>query len=144
MKERILLGRVAADAGTYADSEPLFLEKHSWDCGWYWGFGYIGNKNTHFHFDSLLENTKYASEIFKQTNISDSDWWVIRDLFKQAYALKAAAETYRYGGHQTSRPGVTDILKSQEKADALNKDLQVVLDAAWEFTVNAATFKLVP
>lgn len=142
MSERIQLGRLNSNAGTYADGELLFLEKHKWDCGWYWGFGYIGNKNCHFHFESLLENTKYASELFKQTNISDSDWWVIRDLFKQAYALKGAAETYRHGGHQTTRPGVTDILKNKEKADELNKDLQAVLDTVWEFTKKAATFHL--
>ena len=83
---RILLGRVAKNAKTYADGELLFLTKHTWDCGWYWGFGYIGNRNCHFHFDSLLENHKLASELFSDTNISNEDWWVIRDLFKQAYA----------------------------------------------------------
>lgn len=134
---KIHLGRLKSDAGTYADGENIYLTKHQWDCGWYWAFGYLGNKNCHFHFDSLLENHKYASEIFSDTNISDADWWVIRDFFKQAYALKAAAETYRYGGHQTTRQGITDILKSPEKAAILNADLEKVLDAVWAFTTEA-------
>lgn len=142
MKERILLGRLNQNAGTYADGELLFLEKHQWDCGWYWGFGYIGNKNSHFHFDSLFKDTKYASELFKETHITNEDWWVIRDLFKQAYALKAAAEIYQYGGHQCNRVGITDLLKNKEKADILNKDLELILNNLWEFIETAATFQL--
>jgi hypothetical protein len=133
MTERIWLGIVNNGAGTYADGEGIGLEKHKWDCGWYWGFGYVGNKNCHFHFDSFLENTKLASELFRETHISDSDWWVIRDLFKQAYALKEAAAVYRHGGHQTSRPGVTDIIKNRVVEDRLNEDLKYILSALWEF-----------
>jgi len=143
MAEKILLGRLKADAGTYADGENLYLDKHKWDCGWYWGFGYIGNSKSHFHFDSLLKGSKYqASDIFAQTNISNEEWWLIRDLFQQAYALRAAAEVYIHGGHQTSRPGVTDIIKNPELAKTLNRDLEIVLDKLWDIVVDAAHFKL--
>jgi len=137
MAERIWLGVVNKNAGTYADGEGLMIEKHEWACGWCWAFGYVGNKNCHFHFDSFLENHKYASEIFRETHISDNDWWVLRDLYKQAYALRAAAETYRHGGHQTSRPGVTDILKNDEMEKRLNADLEYLLDKLWDFVVVA-------
>lgn len=139
MSERIYLGRVRANAGTYADGEMLFLSKHEWECSWYWGFGYIGNKNCHFHFDSLLSLDKcLASEIFSTTNITDKEWWVIRDLFVQAYAMKKLTEVYRYGGHQTTLPGVTDKWKDPEKADAINRDLESVLDTIWAYVKVAA------
>lgn len=135
---KILLGKVKKDAGTYADGEFLWLEKHKWECERYWAFGYLRNKNCHFHFDSLFTILQpQASEFFDETDISDSDWWVIRDLFVQAYALKKAAEVYRYGGHQTSRPGVTDLIRDDEMVKRLNSDLERILDKLWNFIVEA-------
>ena len=132
-KEKIYLGQLAY--GPVHEGEKIWLEKHSWDCGWYWGFGYIGNRGLHFHIDSLIKAPApcEASRLFSKTKISDNDWWIIRDLFKQAYALKTAAEVYRHGGHQKSLPGVTDVIQNAEVAKQLNSDLEKVLDKAWEF-----------
>ena len=141
---KIRLGKLKANAGTFADGETIYLDKHSWDCGWYWGFGYVGNRNCHFHFDSLLYikdgkgSVKYcASDLFDDTNITDKEWWVIRDLFTQAYALRKAAEVYRYGGHQTTVVGTTDIIKDADMATRLNADLAKVLDLVWDYACKA-------
>ena len=29
--------------------ESIYFYKPTWDCDWYWGFGYLGNKNQHYH-----------------------------------------------------------------------------------------------
>ena len=144
MSNTLYLGMLKDDAGTYADGEALWLTKHEWSCGWYWSLGYVGNKNCHFHFNDLLciktadGSVKYcASDLFKTTNISDKEWWVIRDLFVQAYALQKAAEVYRYGGHQTTVEGVTDTVKSEDMAAKLNADLARVLDVLWVFVEQA-------
>ena len=113
--------------------ESIFLTKHQWDCGWYWGFGYIGNHKHHFHIDSLISSETDVSKIFTQTTISQSSWWIIRDLFIQAYALKAAAAVYRHGGHQTTVCGITDLIKSSDMESKTNADLLIVLDRVWEF-----------
>lgn len=140
---KIYLGRLKPDTGTFAAGERIYLTKHKWDCGWYWAFGYVGNAKTHFHFDNLLYPKKggqvqyLASEIFQSTPISDADWWVIRDLFVQAYALKKAAEVYQHGGHQTTREGVTDLIKNLAMARTLNADLERVLDKVWEVVSQA-------
>jgi hypothetical protein len=135
--------------GTMHDGEAIYLRRHTWDCGWYWAFGYVGNRNLHFHFEALytgVNGRKYGvEEIFKKTKIEQSQWWVLRDLFIQAYALKRAAEVYRNGGHQTNIDGVTDILRSPKKAKMLNKDLEKVLDKIWSIAQdinnqNSATF----
>ena len=148
MTQKIRLGRLKTDAGTFADGEVVYLEKHRWDCDWYWAFGYIGNRNCHFHFDSLLYikddkgGVKYgASALFSDTPITDKEWWVIRDLFVQAYALKKAAEVYRYGGHQTTLQGVTDLIRSEDLEARLNKDLETVLDTLWNFICKAVCKK---
>jgi hypothetical protein len=132
---KIYIGKLKKDVGNhYAEGERLYLSKHSWDCGWYWGFGYVGNKDLGAHFDSVfLNDTHTASEIFEEQIFTDSDWWVIRDLFIQAYALKQVAEVYRYGGHQTTKHGITDLIESEGKATEANADLKKVLDKVWEF-----------
>ena len=47
-----LLGYTIRDL--YGSSEPIFLEGFKWDCDWYWGGGYLGNKNLHTHFDGCF------------------------------------------------------------------------------------------
>jgi len=134
MEEKILLGKIRKNVGVkYVEGELIFLSKHQWNCGWYWGFGYIGNKKTHTHFDSVFleSGVLVASEIFENTKIKDSQWWILRDLFIQAYALKKCAEIYRLGGHQTSKKGITDIIKNDLKAKVLNEDLEIILDKIW-------------
>ena len=75
MSEKIFLGTVRDGIeGMIISGEKLYIEKHSFDCGWYWGFGYIGNKNIHTHFSELLYpdtkksgyNVYNASELFKK------------------------------------------------------------------------------
>ena len=128
MTENIYLGKY--------EGELVYLSKHSWDCDWYWGFGYVVNRNWRFHFNTFLQDSKYGSEVFKEANFTDKDWWYIRDLFIQAYALKKVAEVYRYGGHQSHKEGLTDILRSEDKARQANADLKFVLDTLWQFMVD--------
>lgn len=130
MAEKIYLGR--------HQGEPIYLTKHKWDCKWYWGFGYLGNDHWHFHFSSILEDHRLVSEYFDSTTISNSDWWVIRELFAQAYALKAAYEVfYRGGANQSHRKGVTDLLGDKELALRLKDDMERLLDRVWGFTCQA-------
>ena len=115
----------------------LYLSKHSWDCGWYWGFGYIGNNSCHMHIDSLMGAEYDIRSIYdKGSPITQNQWWIIRDLFKQAYALQKVADVYRHGGHQTSKPGITDCIKNLEMAALINKDLEIVLNKVWDFLLN--------
>jgi hypothetical protein len=120
--------------GKHKEHGALYLEKHNWDCGWYWGFGYIGNKNLHTHFDGVfLKDTKLAKEVMPDSKFSDTEWWIIRDLFIQAYALKNVAAVYRHGGHQTTLTGITDIIKDETMEQRVNKDLEIVLNKIWDF-----------
>ena len=123
--------------GNTTEYGRLYLSKHSWDCGWYWGFGYIGNSRLHMHISSLIGAECLVNKIFdKGTKITQEQWWVIRDLFIQAYALKQAAVIYQFGGSQTIRPGITDCIKNLEMAALINKDLETVLNKVWDFIVN--------
>ena len=136
--EKILLGTIRNDFEGITSGQKIYLEKHNFDCGWYWGFGYIGNHRLHTHFDNVfLNSTKNASEIFEETEITNDEWWIIRDLFVQAYALKECSAVYRHGGFQTSKKGITDIIQSDNLERVLNCDLEKVLNKLWDFISNA-------
>ena len=118
-------------------SECVYLEDFEWDCGWYWGGGYVGNRNMGCHFDgcfletpdirghalgnfvtpwTVLKDYQKGARIVSNgcsvwenldcfldnAQYNARQWWRIKDLFKQFYALKAAAEVFWYGGHCTS------------------------------------------
>ena len=150
-QEKIYIGQI--------DNENIYITKHSWDCDWYWGFGYLGNRNRHFHIESLIcvrdDNGKYPSteiaDIFTVPVFTQNQWWIIRDLFIQAYSIRKCAEVFRYGGNQTHKTGITDILKNtmvkevidneiqDEKfmENVLNEKLKLILDTAWQFMLDS-------
>ena len=89
------------------------------------------------HIDSLIGTEHDIGNIFDRGSpITQDQWWIIRDLFKQAYALQKAAGVYQYGGHQTHNPGITDCIKNLEMAALINKDLEIVLNKVWDFLLH--------
>lgn len=104
--------------GEDANGVLYWLESPSWDCSWYWGFGYIetytNNKNpqiskdinSHQHFSGFVgEQQKYDFEkqafvksdyihnIFDNDNFigftfTENEGWKISELFDQFYLLK--------------------------------------------------------
>jgi hypothetical protein len=44
------------------DGESIYLSAPRWDCGWYWGFGYLGNSRCHYHVDGLTKREWYDFE----------------------------------------------------------------------------------
>ena len=124
--------------GINRDGEYVWLEEPSWDCGWYWGFGYLhtytNNKqpersrdlSSHFHFDSTFLNKNKScrdafKEYFKFTVLTDDEIWEFCDYMKTFYTLKSVAELFKNGySHQTERAKI-EVLKSEEQQDLVNK-----------------------
>ena len=146
MSDRIYLGEIKQEIepsqsynpdkdDLYILGEKIYMDKHSWDCNWYFGFGYIGNRRLHTHADVFIheliwhEKDKVFNEsIFK----SNDDFWIFKDLLKQAYILKDCAEIYQIGGHCITHRK-TEIIKNKRKAKTINKDLEKLLDHIWNF-----------
>src|ERR1041384_7917685 len=99
----------------YIQGEDIYLEEHSFDCGWYWGFGYISAIGLHTHAEVFINqliwhdvNQVFEKSIFKSNN----DFWIFKDLLKQAYALKECAAVYQHGGHCITNEK-TEVIKSK-------------------------------
>ena len=136
MADKIFLGRMT-------DGERVSLERHKWDCGWYWAFGYIGNRNLHMHISALIKHPEAynpdwtdVSAQFSETWLTQTQWWILRDLFLSAYALKEAAGAYRYGGHQSDSAAHWRVI-SETRATEINADLSTLLDNIWKFLSEA-------
>ena len=134
MTDKLFLGNIEG----WGDNGRIYLTKHTWDCSWYWGFGYLGNRSCHFHIDSLIKQPEKYSPNWHNVNIhfnstwlTQDQWWILRDLFIQAYALRKAAETYRSGGHQTDAAKPYRIT-SGYMVNEINEDLEKLLNNIWD------------
>lgn len=109
--------------GINEDGEYVWLESPSWDCGWYWGFGYVetytNNKyphmskdiSSHSNFERLVfrkdEKTgdyiHHINRALKETTLTDKESWELSDLMKRFYTLKESAAIFGRGtAHLTS------------------------------------------
>lgn len=124
--------------GRYQD-EPIWLEAASFDCGWYWGFGYIKvytrqlnpansrDVSSHSHWDGLLskqdngEHLHHINEAITDTVLTDAESWKLSDLMQSFYTLRSAAETLGLGGSNLSGSGNIDALKSDDIVKQINE-----------------------
>lgn len=120
------------------NGENIYLSPPSWDCGWYWGFGYLGNRNCHYHVSGLktIETYNNEAKVFttKSVNLYDgfiehfgdtlkvrpSDLWVFVELFSTFYTLKETVEVLGRGGsHYTTNP-VKDLIINSDEVTRIN------------------------
>ena len=130
-KNVYLLG--ADKEGTY-----YWLEEATWDCGWYWGAGYVetytNNKNpdisrdieSHQHFDGLfLKGPKMCKdmfdEFFNETPLNDSEKWKLLELMQTIYTLKEYSNVVYTGGSNISGNPLKEVIKSEEEYNRINK-----------------------
>lgn len=130
-KNVYLLG--ADREGTY-----YWLEEATWDCGWYWGAGYVetytNNKRpdmskdieSHQHFDGLfLKGPKMCKdmfdEFFNETPLNDSEKWKLLELMKTIYTLKEYSEVVCRGGSNITSNPLKEVIKSEEEYNRINK-----------------------
>ena len=123
------------------DGEKHYLVAPSWDCGWYWGYGYVQTYNKrkndvelHQHFDGLFfKSSKNGYDAFKEffddMTVSDKELWTLIELMRTIYTLKETAEILGRGGsHYTTNP-CKDIIINIEEVERINK---IVLPALFE------------
>lgn len=112
------------------DGRSIFLSVPTFDCGWYWGFGYLGNSQCHFHLDSLdsMDSSLVNKNMYDQLKllfgdsltIADGKLWKFCEVVQTIYTLKKAAEVFGRGGsYYTSNPDA-ELLKNQEWVNHIN------------------------
>lgn len=123
------------------DNKKYYLVAPSWDCGWYWGAGYVQTYNRskrdidmHTHFDSLFFNKNKNGydaflDFFDDVTLNKNEVWQLVEMMKTIYVLKETADVLGRGGsHYTSNP-CKDIIINAEEVTGINK---VVLPKLFE------------
>lgn len=124
--------------GKDEDGIWYWLEEATWDCEWYWGFGYVRSYtnnqhpeksrdlDSHQHFNNLfLKGPKMCKEMFDdffiETPLNNNEKWKLLELMQTIYTLKEYSEVvYRGGSHISDNP-LREVIKSQEEYNRINK-----------------------
>ena len=133
--------------GKDLDGTMYWLEAPSWDCDWYWGFGYVETYTynsrpdkshdilSHRHIDSTFmgeigENGEYVYNIFNApllkggTTFTEKEGWELSELFEQYYTLKEASDMFHIGGSHISSTAVKhDSEECKRMYDYINKTM---------------------
>ena len=124
--------------GQDKDGTNYWMEEPTWDCGWYWGFGYIetytNNKNpamakdvsSHSHFDSMFMNGAVNAydmfyKFFAATTLTNEEVWQLCDYMKTFYTLKSAAELFKQGNSHYTEKAKIDVLEDAEQVELINE-----------------------
>lgn len=130
------------------DKEGIWywLEEASWDCEWYWGFGYVrsytNNEHpnmsrdceSHQHFDKLFLSgpemcKNMFDNFFEETPLRESEKWKLLEIMKTIYTMKEYSEVvYRGGSHITTNP-VCEIIRNEDEYKRIN---EIVLPKLFE------------
>lgn len=127
--------------GADAEGTKYWLEAPSWDCDWYYGFGYVEtytNNNypnrsrdiySHQHFDSLFLNKPQVSAFdafktfFKETTLNDNEIWTLIDYMNSFYTLKKAAAMLGRGYSHITEKAKLEEAKNVEMAKEINEKI---------------------
>jgi hypothetical protein len=151
-QEKLLIGSVPCGLVT----RKVYLSAPSWDCDWYWGFGYLGNKTMHFHVNGLKTIDRYNVEKnvreYEFVNLfdgfkkkfgdslvvtDDKDLWKLCDLFQSFYTLKEVAALYRGGcSHYTDVNNIGLNLTNLAQYKEINYELiPKIFDAIYDILI---------
>lgn len=99
----------------------LCLGAPSWDCDWYWGWGYLSNKDCFLHVIPSLTVEQFMEYLNpKYYKIK----WDLYELLKTFYILKEYAEFVGRGNAYISgKPLLTNMMKDTEYARKINEVL---------------------
>lgn len=122
--ENVVLGKPVND------TKLVMLRRPSFDCNWYWGFGYLGNRDCHYHLSGLTEGKNInmfdaMKEHFGDSLVIKDDklLWQFCEVVTTIYTLRKSADMYHLGGsHYTTNP-CSDSLKRLDWYTEINEVL---------------------
>lgn len=126
--------------GADANGKKYWLKAPSWDCGWYWGFGYVEtytNNNhperakdikSHQFFDDLFFDNGICGynafkNFFVDTTLTNDEIWRLCDYMKTFYTLKAAAKLFGHGHSYYTSKAKIQILQDDDLTQNINEKM---------------------
>ena len=136
--------------GQDKDGYNIYLEAPSWDCNWYWGFGYIKrytrktspstsediSSHTHWNYSIVengsMNNSKCIHHIndnpdFTSTVLNNKESWELSELMKKFYILKNAAALFHKGSAMVANSSINNKIQSMELSNKINHELMPII-----------------
>lgn len=107
------------------DNKDIYLDAPQWDCDWYWSFGYLGNKNCHYHLSGYQDRRNInmydalKADYILNPKIEDN-LWLFCELSLTIYSLKETAEILGRGGSYMTTNPLASIIKNTDEVLRLN------------------------
>ena len=121
------------------DNNRSYLLKPKFDCGWYWGLGYLATgRGSHLHFDTYFEDKPFydAWIDFDDTPFTKDEAYIIADYMRQLYTLRKMADMYHLGNtHITGNARVLDQFAEQNTAE-YKRICNVLIPTVWNALVD--------
>lgn len=122
--------------GTALEQE-IYLLRPSWECGWYWGFGYLRGRDVHYHLDRLDAVDKRLTHINIYNQVTQhfsgdgaianmreaKTLWRFCEVVKTIYALKEAAAVLGRGGSHIAQNPLMELIQNFDEVDRINEVL---------------------
>ena len=122
-----------------ADNNRYYLRKPKFDCGWYWGLGYLATgRGSHLHFDGYFEHKPFYDALvdFDATPFTKEESYIITDYMRQLYTLREMADMLHLGNtHITSNAKVLEQFKEQNTAE-YKRICNVLIPTVWNALVD--------
>ena len=125
--------------GVDCDGKKRFLQGASWDCGWYWGFGYVetfsnnsrpelsADVERHEHFDSMFFSGDGYTRFFKmfedRTPMDEGVKWKFLELMKSFYIARAYSDMLHRGGAGYSKNLVGGVISDDYEYRRINTEV---------------------
>ena len=123
--------------GKDSDGINYWLERHSFSCNWYYGFGYIEtftnndnpkrakDINSHSHFDSMIFNKpEMCYDVFKKTFVenpfSDHEIWKLLEYMKTFYTIRKYSDLLYSGNSNISNNELRSLIQDKNEYDRIN------------------------
>ena len=119
------------------DNNRYYLRKPKFDCGWYWGLGYLATgRGSHLHFDSYFKGTPFYDFSFDDTPFTQDEKYIIADYMRQLYTLREMADMLHLGNtHITGNAKVLEQFTEQNTAE-YKRICNVLIPTVWNALVD--------
>ena len=121
------------------DNNRYYLRKPHFDCGWYWGLGYLATgRGSHLHFDSYFKDKPFydAWVGFEDTPFTQEEAYIITDYMRQLYRLREMADMLHCGNTNiTGNAKVLEQFEAQNTAE-YKRINNVLIPTVWNALVD--------
>lgn len=120
-KKALAFGKDVFLLGKNSDGDICWLEAPSWDCGWYWGFGYVEVYTRQWSPENskdIISHSHLHSLELSESVLNDTERREFNTLAIEFYRWKNEAEI-KYLGHSVRGKGIVD----KDEAKRINESV---------------------